>query len=96
MVDFSSGRVLAIDLKPIAEDIGAEGFSLRRIRNGDELQIHVFARDAAGAMYGGRKARQPDGVRRGAAAAQRVLKITLVHKIEDAQPNIRSERDQER
>ncbi|MDF3018800.1 MAG: Carbohydrate binding family 6 [Steroidobacteraceae bacterium] len=41
-----------IDLKPIAGDIAAEGFSLRRIKNGDELQIHVFANDAAGAMYG--------------------------------------------
>ncbi len=41
-----------IDLKPVAEDIAAEGFSLRRIKNGDELQLHVFARDAAGAMYG--------------------------------------------
>src|SRR5688572_15747759 len=41
-----------IDLKPISEAFVAEGFSLRRIKNGDELQIHVFANDAAGAMYG--------------------------------------------
>jgi hypothetical protein len=42
-----------IDLKPVPKDIGAEGFSLRRIKTGDELQLHVFANDAAGAMYGG-------------------------------------------
>lgn len=40
-------------MPPIAANIGAEGFSLRRLAHGDELQLHVFATDAAGAMYGG-------------------------------------------
>jgi hypothetical protein len=40
-------------MSPIAESIAPEGFSLRRLRQGDELQLHVFAADAAGAMYGG-------------------------------------------
>ncbi|HUQ11291.1 MAG TPA: hypothetical protein VM146_13335 [Steroidobacteraceae bacterium] len=42
-----------IDLKPVPKDMVAEGFSLRRIKSGEELQLHVFANDAAGAMYGG-------------------------------------------
>lgn len=42
-----------IDLRPVPKDIAAEGFSLRRIKSGEELQLHVFANDAAGAMYGG-------------------------------------------
>lgn len=40
------------EMQPIAADIRAEGFSLRRLAHGDELQLHVFAIDAAGAMYG--------------------------------------------
>ena len=33
--------------------IPAEGFSLRRVRSGDSIQLLVFSSDAAGAMYGG-------------------------------------------
>jgi hypothetical protein len=52
----SSGVVLQAalgDMQPVAKDIAPEGFSLRRVRKDGELQLHVFAQDAAGAMYGG-------------------------------------------
>ena len=42
-----------IDMRPTPQDIAPEGFSLRRVSSGNELQLHVFAHDAAGAMYGG-------------------------------------------
>lgn len=40
-------------MPPVADDIAAEGFSLRRVGDADLTQFHVFAKDAAGAMYGG-------------------------------------------
>ncbi len=40
-------------MQPVADDITAEGFSLRRIGDADSAQFHVFAKDPGGAMYGG-------------------------------------------
>ena len=44
---------LVKEMQPVAGNIAAEGFSLRRVGNAGPSQFHVFARDAAGAMYGG-------------------------------------------
>jgi len=49
----SMARLLVKPLRPAADKIRPEGFSLRRSLNGKRIDYYIFSPDAGGSMYGG-------------------------------------------